>query len=399
MGVIYIKGIIYLLTLLILLSRVSAKNTAHDSEAFIKNEDMTENRQTDMITQAIWLSQFDMTGFYTKNGVQRPRDEFAALVADMLCRLKSDGYDSIFLQMHPNGDSMYQSDYYPVSKYVTGAYGRKLEYDPIEIFMHFASQNGIAVHAWINPYRLMTVDEVQSVDERFAVRTWYDKNSRNVAVVDGRLYALPSSDEALGLLVDFVREMLARYDFAGLHIDDYFYPTADADFDKYDFFDSEYTDIADFRRHCTDKLVATLYQTVKSVDQNLLFGVSPAGNIYSLYDGYYIDVKKWCCKDGYIDYICPQLYFGFLNKYCPFEKIFADWRETAGGKRLIIGLSAAKALAGKNGQIDAFAGTEEGKNEWINDSGIIERQKVIVREYDCGIALFSLGSLYDGLPD
>lgn len=70
-----------------------------------------------------------------------------------------------------------------------------------------------------------------------------------------------------------------------------------------------------------------------------------------------------------------------------------------GGKRLIIGLSAAKALAGKNGQIDAFAGTEEGKNEWINDSGIIERQKVIVREYDCGIALFSLGSLYDGLPD
>lgn len=399
MGAIYIKGIIYFLTLLILLSRVSARNTAHDSGAFTKNENMTENRQTDMISQAIWLTQFDMTKYYTKNGVQRPREEYSALVADMLGRLHDDGYDSIFLQMHPNGDSMYQSDYYPVSKYVTGAYGRKLEYDPIDIFMHCASQNGIAVHAWINPYRLMTTQEILSVDSQYAVRQWYDKSSRNVAVVDGRLYALPSSDEALGVLVAFVREMLTRYDFAGLHIDDYFYPTADADFDKYDFFDSQYTDLADFRRRCTDKLVTALYQTVKSVDQNLLFGVSPAGNIYSLYDGYYIDVKKWCAEDGYIDYICPQLYFGFLNKYCPFEKVFADWREAAGDKKLIIGLSAAKALAGKNGQIDAFAGTEQGKNEWINDGDIIERQKVIVREYDCGIALFSLGSLYDGLPD
>ncbi len=397
MGASNIKGIVYLLTMLIILSRMSGRMQGADIVA--NGGCMTKNEQTDMITQALWLTQFDMTKFYTKNGVQRPRDEYASLVCDMLCRLQGDGYDSVFLQMHPNGDSMYQSDYYPVSKYVTGAYGRELAYDPIEIFMHYARQNGIAVHAWINPYRFMTADEVLSVDTRYAVRHWYDTDSRNISVVNGRIYALPSSSEALDLLMSYVSEMLCRYDFAGLHIDDYFYPTSDADFDKYDFFDSCFTDLASFRRDCTDKLVMSLYQTVKNVDGNLLFGVSPAGNIYSLYDGYYIDVKKWCVEEGYIDYICPQLYFGFLNKYCPFEKTFADWREAAGDKTLIIGLSAAKALAGKNGLQDAFAGTDEGKSEWIDHPDIIMRQKDIVKQCGCGIAMFSLGSLYDGLPD
>ena len=56
-------------------------------------------------------------------------------------------------------------------------------------------------------------------------------------------------------------------------------------------------------------------KTVKSVDPNVSYGISPAGNIDNLTSkySYYVDIYKWLNSTEYVDYICPQVYWGFKH--------------------------------------------------------------------------------------
>ena len=40
---------------------------------------------------------------------------------------------------------------------------------------------------------------------------------------------------------------------------------------------------------------------------------------------HYVDIKTWLNEDGYIDYIMPQIYWGYTNKYSPFAEILDQW--------------------------------------------------------------------------
>ena len=46
-----------------------------------------------------------------------------------------------------------------------------------------------------------------------------------------------------------------------------------------------------------------------------------------------------------MEYILPQLYFGFENKYCPFDGILSKWENLTrrGSVKLYVGLAASKA--------------------------------------------------------
>lgn len=113
-----------------------------------------------------------------------------------------------------------------------------------------------------------------------------------------------------------------------------------------------------------------LYETVKNVNEDLLFGISPQGNIDANYSTQYADVKLWCSQEGYCDYIIPQIYFGFENENCPFTATLKKWEEitTEDDVSLMIGLAAYK-----QGEEDKWAG-ESGEKEWIENPDIIERQ-------------------------
>lgn len=111
------------------------------------------------------------------------------------------------------------------------------------------------------------------------------------------------------------------------------------------------------------------------MDGRLLFGVSPAGNLSNLKNGYYIDVETWCGEQGYLDYILPQVYFGFLHETCAFDELTARWADvTANGSvKLYIGLTGGKAVDGRSGVEDQYAGTEEGRREWIENTDVLKR--------------------------
>ena len=59
-----------------------------------------------------------------------------------------------------------------------------------------------------------------------------------------------------------------------------------------------------------------MYTAVKQADGEVLFGISPQGNMDNNYNKQFIDVKKWLSEEGYLDYICPQVYFG-LKQHLP----------------------------------------------------------------------------------
>ncbi len=62
----------------------------------------------------------------------------------------------------------------------------------------------------------------------------------------------------------------------------------------------------------TTKLIEKTYEVVKKKDKNILFGISPEGNIDNNYTSNYIDTKKFASESGYVDYLMPQIYFGFF---------------------------------------------------------------------------------------
>ncbi len=350
--------------------------------------------------KAMWLSQYDLSAVYSASGEQRSKADFTARIKAILKKVKELGINTVYIQVRPFGDSFYPSEIYPASYIVSGKYGRELKYDPFEIIVDACHALELSVHAWINPLRLMESDNISLIDEKFDIKKWYsDRATKNKYVVNvsGRLYLNPAYGETRDLICRGAREIVEMYNVDGVHIDDYFYPTQDTGFDlaAYTVYkrDGGTLSLEDFRRDNINRLVSEIYSTVKSVNETVLFGVSPAGNMANNYNKLYADVATWCANDGYIDYICPQVYFGFEHATCAYDKVctqFSDMIKTDNIK-LIVGVSLGKAKS----EYDQYAG--DGKYEWRDHKDILKRQLEYTKTLDTctGVAYFCYQYFYD----
>ncbi len=346
----------------------------------------------------IWISQFDLQPIFVNGGKQRAEAEYTEMAKKMITNLIESGFNTIFLQVRPNGDSMYESEYFPTSQYVAGTFGGKLNYDAIEIFVSIAKDAGFEIHAWINPYRLCTPAQMEQ-GGKGKLLEWYNNSmGRRIKLgTDGKLYLDPSYPEATELICNGAREILQKYDFDGIHIDDYFYPTSFDIDDSVEFAASGYTSKSEFRIANTNATVKALYNTVHEFDGKI-FGVSPAGNIHTLASKYYIDVYEWCGNIGYIDYILPQLYFGFENSTAPFNTILMAWANAVKYEDidLYVGLAAYKTEAAGKGELDTYAGAT-GKYEWQNNKDILKRQVIAIdnNEVADGFCIYTFSSFFN----
>ena len=350
--------------------------------------------------KAMWISQFDMANVYVKNGKQRSEAEFTKLLKRILDNVARNHYNTIIFQVRPYADSMYPSDVCPPCYIASGGYGTELEYDPFEILIKEAHERGFSVQAWINPMRAMLVKEIKLVSDRYTIKQWYDDSrlrSLYLPVVSDRVYLNIGEPEVRDLIVRGAEELLQRYDVDGLHMDDYFYPTTDTSFDAKTF--SNFRDgggkgdLAKFRRESLSALIHSLYEAVKASGEGRIFGISPAGNMQTVINSHYADVRTWCRDDGYLDYICPQVYFGFEHATVPFDQTCEKWQSIIKNDNvsLIIGMSLGKAKSG----IDNYAG--KGKNEWSEHKDILLRclQFTQTLEKCRGVAYFCYQYFYD----
>ena len=131
-------------------------------------------------------------------------------------------------------------------------------------------------------------------------------------------------------------------------------------------------------------------ETIKKVNKNIQFGLSPSGNIENNLDKEYLDIKSILKTDN-IDIIIPQLYYGFNNSTKPYIKTLEDWNElNKKNKNFYVALSLYKS-----GKIDSYAG--KGENEWLENTDIIKKQILIsrnVKKYK-GFFIYRYENLFD----
>lgn len=320
------------------------------------------------VQHARWISYLE----YSDIMLNKSEKEFTDYIIKMLENAKSDDINTIYFHSRAFGDSYYKSELFPQGAFLNQ------NYDPLKIIITEAHKLDISVHAWVNPLRCQTAEEFVTISNDFTTKKWFNEfQGTYICNVDGRMWLNPAYDEVTDFISDGILEIIRNYDVDGIHIDDYFYPSADENFDKSAFSDSGQDNLNQWRIDNINRLVSEIYSEIKNYDDDILFGISPQGNIDIDYNSQFADVKTWCSNSGYCDYIVPQIYFGFKNDICPFEQTFQQWYDMTKNSdiSLVIGLAVYK-----EGKEDKWAGS--GKNEWIEDSDVIQKQKDFIAEYE-----------------
>ncbi len=342
-------------------------------------------------TKAVWISYLE----YQSILQGKSKSQFTNNIKTMFGNLANNGFNTVYVHARSHSDAMYDSDIYPWSVYCTGTEGNNPGYDPLAIMVNEAHKLGLKIEAWINPYRIKGTSNTSKIASSSPAYKWL--NTDKVIVLDNGIYYNPADEEVIELIVSGVEEIVRKYDVDGIHFDDYFYPTTAESFDR-----NHYNDylasggtksLASWRRSNVNTLIKKVYSAIKAIDGNCRFGVSPAGNMDQNYNTLYCDVNTWVTSAGYVDYICPQIYFGFNNKSRPYLTVLDEFSSMITRKdvELIVGLAAYKI-----GVEDTYAGAS-GKTEWMEQSDILARQVSSARneKHYGGFALYRYDSVYN----
>ena len=339
-------------------------------------------------SKGVWLSYLEFDTMLKG----KSEGAFRSAIANAFDAIAAEGLNTVIVQVRPFGDALYRSEIFPWSYLCTGTEGVNPGFDPLAIMVEAAHSRGLLLEAWVNPYRVRSSGSTVAMSEDNPASLWLEEGSDAVISFDGAISYNPGSAEARQLIVDGVREIVRNYDVDAIHFDDYFYPTTSASFDQETYQEQGGgLSLGDWRRENVNKLVRAVYAAVKEEDPSVLFGISPQGNNTINYDSQYIDVAKWVSTSGYIDYICPQIYFGFEHDTRPFQETLESWNEmiSSSSVALRVGIGAYKV-----GTADTWAGG--GASEWIDNSDLLARMVEAGREMSHygGFALYRYDFLF-----
>jgi len=264
------------------------------------------------------------------------------------------GLNTVFFQVRPACDALYKSELFPVSEALSTT--GKLVMDPLAYIVKEAHSRNIFVHAWVNPLRVSIGSaanpntDVRNLPETSPAR---QNPQWTKAYADGRLYFDPGVPAVRDLIAAGVREIVENYDVDGVIFDDYFYPypVTDAsgvtvgfdDADTYAQYGGTMTR-ADWRRDNVNKMVKAVYDAVKSVREEVRFGVAPFGiwknddgtnggsatRGLQSYSSIYCDPLAWA-EGGYVDYLAPQIYWRFTTEVAPYDELVRWWNRALDG--------------------------------------------------------------------
>jgi uncharacterized lipoprotein YddW (UPF0748 family) len=342
--------------------------------------------------KGIWISYLDLAAMLKGKN----ENEFRKNISQAIENVEVMGLNTLIVQVRPFSDALYQSKYYPWSVYCSGIEGNAPGYDPLQVIIEEAHLRKIRVEAWINPYRVRNDSVKLPLSSENPASKWIKDSSDNIIKYNGGIYYNPGKEEVRQLIVNGVKEIVENYEVDGIHFDDYFYPSSDVSIDKkaYEGYISSGgdLDLNSWRRENVNILVRQVYSVVKEINPEVVFGISPQGSIDNNYNSQFIDVKEWVQNPGYIDYICPQVYYGFLNDNSNFQQVIEEFNSivTESTVNLYIGLSVYKV-----GSEDTWAGN--GRDEWRNSTDILKRQVEASRKLKKykGILLFRYDSLFN----
>lgn len=313
--------------------------------------------------RGVYIASVSNINFPSRSGlsVEQLEKELDAIVENSV----QIGFDTLYFQVRPSADALYDSELFPTSRYLTGKEGEKIDFDPLKYLIGKASEYEIDVVAWVNPYR---VTASKAKNKNAALATLSDdnfakQNPDHTVFYGGKLYYNPASAEVRRLIADGVKEICEGYDVAGILYDDYFYPypVEKEKFDDADSYKKANTELSleDWRRENVNQMVKLTYETVKGVSEDLSFGISPFGiwkNASSdprgsdtrgleAYSSLYCDALAWI-EGGYIDYVSPQIYWERGYSVADFATLTRWWSAQVDGTGVKLVISHAAYRAG-----------------------------------------------------
>ena len=297
--------------------------------------------------RGVWIATVGNINFPSKSGLSQKalKAELDAIVENC----SELGLNAIFFQVRPAADSLYKSSLFPASEYVSGKQGQmpQGDFDCLQYLIEIAHKKKINVHAWINPLRVTygsakyPKTDLSSLSENHIARKNPDWC---IPYADGKLYFDAGIPEVREYIAKGVAEVVENYQVDGVVFDDYFYPypVSGAEFDdsaSYEKYGSG--NLSDWRRDNINSLIRSCFEAVKNSDPDCLFGISPFGiwqnddgenggsktRGLEAYESLYCDALSWA-KDGYVDYIAPQLYWRFETAVAPYGEL-SDWWNAA----------------------------------------------------------------------
>lgn len=242
---------------------------------------------------------------------------------------KEKGFTALFVHVRAFCDALYPSQLYPWSHLLTGIQGQDPGFDPLDFMVDCAHGLGLEFHAWINPLRVSTGETPAALAADNPYSSLKDEYPYYFMEAGGGVYLNPGYPYIRTLVAKGAAEVAENYPVDGIHFDDYFYPDQDPalDLETYQLYAQSVArplSQSDWRTANIDAMVAEVYQRVKAANPEAEFGISPQGNLEN--DRKMgADVAAWCASPGYIDYICPQLYYSYENDVLPYDQALADW--------------------------------------------------------------------------
>lgn len=339
---------------------------------FFISEDLSNKKEIE--ERSVFISYIELSK-YISDDVSLSKNN----INMMINNIEELGFNSIILQVRSFGDAIYPSKIYSNSLYVSNSF------DVLDYFLDICNSKGFKLYAWINPYRIRNDLNRDNISSENIIYNLLD--TRHIVYTSG-IYFNPSSELVVNLIVEGINEIINNYDVTGILFDDYFYPSTDCDLEEYNSLDLDIS-YDEYKLGRVNELIKRVYDVCHK--KRVLFGVSPDGNIENNYSKHSADVKTWLSNSGYVDFIMPQIYYGFFNGSRPFYNTLKEWSSLITNDS--ISMSVALAFY-KNGVIDEWASS--GKTEWIENNNIIMKEIIVSRNINnyMGFSLFRYDYLF-----
>ena len=358
---------------IIILSIVLISNTKLDRTSIQKEEE----------TRAIFVSYIELNKYIKGNDYEISKRNIRKIIKNIK-KLKC---NTIILQVRSASDAIYKSNIYPLSLNIVNTEYDDY-YDVLDYFIKESHKSNVKVIAWINPYRIRTTCDKTTITEKNPAYKYLDTD---IVYINNGIYYNPSKQETEDLIVKGVEEVL-NYDVDGILFDDYFYPDNNIDKKDYEEYikNNEFIEEKDYRLNIVNKMIKRVYKTCKN--KNIKFGISPDGNIDNNYNKNYADVKSWLKSNEYIDFIMPQIYYGFYNSTRDYIKVTKEWENLIENKDIELYIALAFY---KVGMEDKYA--KSGFNEWIDNDNIIMKEILLSRNLKNykGFSLFRYENIFN----
>lgn len=260
----------------------------------------------------------------------RSTDRSDAEVRSTLEKAKSLGLNALYIETWYNGEVLGFSE---IVGHHTDLNG---EYDALEGFCRIAKEYDIEIHAWVENFFIGTVAQSQSDPDALINKIpedqiLLDREGRNYnQVQDGQFVFLnPYNRECRDFVLSVYKEIITKYDVAGLHLDYIRFPEwnyGESDYgyneDTMEAFKQEsgykgsvkvlttgtyYNQWVIFRQNIINSFVKEIFDMVMATRPDVWISCAAYPGIPNVKNTIYQDVDNWV-KNGWIDEVFSMTY-------------------------------------------------------------------------------------------